>query len=98
VTLAPASLRGGLGRSAHKFTRLNYFSGLSALLRNFSLPAAADPASANSESVLSDFNGLRRQFRVRFLFCLLLSRQSLDSLSFPENGEGRRNKLSGKQY
>jgi hypothetical protein len=56
VTVSPASF----GASAHKFTRLNDFSGLSALLRNFFLPAIANPADAISESVLSDFNGLRR--------------------------------------
>jgi hypothetical protein len=53
-----------LARPAHQFTRLNNSSGLSALLRNFSYPRSPNPARAISESVLSDFNGLRHHFRI----------------------------------
>jgi hypothetical protein len=74
VTVSPASP----GASAHKFTRLNDFSGLSAHFRNFFLPAIANPAGGISKSVLSDFNGLRRHFRV-ISFLLPAELPSLDS-------------------
>jgi hypothetical protein len=58
----------GLKALAHKFMRLNDSRGLSAFLRNFFLLAIANPVGAISESVLSDFNGLRRQFRAVSFF------------------------------
>jgi hypothetical protein len=69
VTVSSVGLRApALARPAHKFTRLNHSSGLSALLRNFSLPMAANPAGAISESGLSNFKVLRRHLRVVPLF------------------------------
>jgi hypothetical protein len=73
---------------ARKFARLNNSSGSSALLRNFFVAAAAKLVGAISESVLSDFNGLRRDFRV-VSFCFLPSWSPKPRPDFPKKCEGR---------
>jgi hypothetical protein len=67
VTLSQVSLRARVWRARAQVGAPQSFQRFECLflsLRNVSLPAAADPAGAISESVLSDFNGLRRHFRV----------------------------------
>jgi hypothetical protein len=98
VTLAPASLRGGLGRSAHKFTRLKDSSVLTALLWQLFLTNGCCTRRRQFRVRFEQFQWFAAPIPSRFLFCLLLGRRSLDSLRFPENGEDRRNKVSGKQY
>jgi hypothetical protein len=71
VTVSSVGLRApALARPAHKFTRLNHSSGLSALLRNFSLPMAANPADATSRVRFEQFQRLAAPFPTRSTFLL----------------------------